>query len=85
MVPRIEIKTKGVISPEILIDGKKIDKVRSLKLEMLPGKLPILSLDFVASDLYLESDFLPALPDVFMDYYTRKPPSQSEGGAEGQG
>ena len=76
MVPRIEISTKGMRS-EVSIDGHKLDKVRSVRFEHDAGTLPVLSIDFVAADLYLDGEFVPALPEPFGNWYTEKAPSET--------
>lgn len=70
-LPRIELKTSG-IQTEVFIDGERLEKVRSVRLEHRAGELPILSVDYVAADLYLDGHMLPALPEHFRPYYEHK-------------
>lgn len=80
MVPRIELKVKG-IHTEVIIDGKPLEKVRSVCFIHKSGELPVLSVDFAAADLYMDGEFVPSLPEVFRPYYKHKetPASESEG------
>ncbi len=82
-LPRIELKTGG-IQTEVFIDGKRLEKVRSVRFEHRAGELPILSVDYVAADLYLDGHMLPALPEHFRPYYEQKEAPTPKGeGAEG--
>lgn len=75
ILPRIEVKTSGVNS-EVFIDGAKIEKVRAIYFTHTPGKLPMMSLDFAAADLYLDGQFVPALPKPFDNWYKAKTPPE---------
>lgn len=75
IIPRIEVKTSGVNS-EVFIDGAKIEKVRAIHFTHTPGEFPMISLDFVASDLYLDGQFVPALPKPFEQWYKEKTPPE---------
>ena len=54
-IPKIEIRQKG-IRARILIDGKELRGVRGFSIEQKGGQTPTLR--------------LPALPDVFKEWYT---------------
>jgi hypothetical protein len=55
--PKIEIKTDGSIS-QIYVDGKKLDGVRSYKLEQTVNGIPILTLDLNAFDVSVDGQML---------------------------
>lgn len=55
--PKIEIKTDGSIS-QIYVDGKKLDGVRSYKLEQAVNGIPILTLDLNAFDVSVDGQML---------------------------
>lgn len=55
--PKIEIKTDGSIS-QIYVDGKKLDGVRSYKLEQTVNGIPILTLDLNAFDASVDGQML---------------------------
>ncbi len=71
-IPKVEIKNRG-ITTKIFIDGQEIDHVRSVHFSHeAGGELPVLSIQFVAADLYLDGEFVPALPEPFDKWYERK-------------
>lgn len=74
--PHIEIKQDG-ITTEIFIDGKKLNGVRKIGFEYENKNcLPILKLDFLATDLAIDGQFIPELPEIFIDFYKRKEPTE---------
>lgn len=79
MIPRIEIKTKG-INAQVLVNGEELQNVRSIRFSQNAGELPIVSVDYVAADLYLDGEFVPALPHPFEEWYQHKeaPPCEGE-------
>lgn len=79
MVPKIEIKTKGINS-KVCVDGEELHGVRAVHFSHEAGKPPIMSVDYVAADLYLDGEFVPALPHPFEEWYEHKeaPPCEGE-------
>lgn len=75
MIPKIEIRTNGVTS-DVFIDGAKINNVRAVRFSHNGGDIPLMSLEFVAADLYLDGEFVPALPKPFDKWYKAKTPPE---------
>ena len=68
-IPKIEIRQKG-IRARILIDGKELRGVRGFSIEQKGGQTPTLRLDLLAADMTVDAACIPALPDVFKEWYT---------------
>jgi len=79
MVPRIEVKTKGLNS-RVYVNGQELHGVRTVHFTHEAGKLPVMSVDYVAADLYLDGEFVPTLPHPFDKWYEHKktPPCDDE-------
>lgn len=75
MTPKIEVKTKG-IETKIFIDGQEMKKVRAIHFTHEAREIPVLSLEFVGADLYLDGEFVPALPAPFENWYKAKTPPE---------
>lgn len=59
MYSKIEIKSKGktpTVLTEVLIDGKPIKGIRSLKFQVYPNSVPILTLEVNALDVSIDSE-----------------------------
>lgn len=68
-IPKIEIRQKG-IQTRILIDGKELRGVRGFSITQKGGQTPTLRLDLLATDMTIDTACIPALPDVFKNWYT---------------
>ena len=69
--PNIVIKTKG-IHAEIFLDGQKIPCVRGYTITHDAANLPVLQISLPATDVTLEGDAMPALPDPYKNFYVSK-------------
>lgn len=69
--PSILIKTDGMKS-EVFVDGKKIEGVIALRFfhdNRENRGTPILQIDLFASNVTLDAEMLPALPEPFNGFY----------------
>lgn len=68
-MPKIEIKTEG-IKGRILVDEKEVPGVRGYSIIHTAGSIPIVQLDLMGADLSIDGDgFIPALPEIFKEFY----------------
>ena len=71
-IPHIEIKQDGIVT-EVFIDGKKVDGVRKISFEREQSNdVPVLKMEFLASDMKINSTIVPDLPDVLKPFYELK-------------
>jgi hypothetical protein len=69
--PKIEISTDG-INAVVRIDGNNVsDKITGYKLRHTAGNIPVLSIDFIATNLTVDGKMVPELPDVLKPFYKR--------------
>lgn len=73
----ILIKTSG-IKTELFIDGKKVNKVRKIAFEKKAGEAPVVCVDLVATDMEIDGELIPELPEVFKPFYTLKEPPEDD-------
>lgn len=71
----ILIKTSG-IKTELFIDGKKVNKVRKIAFEKKAGEAPVVCVDLLATDMEIDGELIPELPEIFKPFYTLKDPSE---------
>lgn len=65
----VKITSDGIIGA-VFVDGVKVPDVRGYSLEHNAGKLPVLKLDMLASEITFDGDgFVPALPEMFRPFY----------------
>ena len=69
--PNIVIKTNG-INAKLFLDGKEIPCVRGYTIKHDAANLPVLQISLLATDVTLEGDMLPALPEAYRDFYVSK-------------
>lgn len=67
-IPRVVIK-ETPNGTEISINGKVVEGVQKYSVEHKGGELPVLHLYLVASNMELNEKMVPALPEVFKDFY----------------
>lgn len=68
-VPHIEIKIDGV-NTKMLIDGKELKGVRSYCLSHdSETKVPVLKINLLATDLSLDANMIPTLPEAYQEHY----------------
>lgn len=70
--PEITIRTNGITGTEILVDGKKLDGVTGFRFSQSYKEnsgLPILQVDMKATNVSLDAQMLPALPEPFNGHY----------------
>ena len=70
--PEITIRTNGITGTEILVDGKKLDGVTGFRFSQSYREnsgLPILQIDMKATNVSLDAQMLPALPEPFNGHY----------------
>lgn len=70
--PEITIRTNGITGTEILVDGKKLDGVTGFRFSQSYKEnsgLPILQIDLKATNVSLDTQMLPALPEPFNEHY----------------
>lgn len=72
--PKIEIKVEGTKS-RIYIDGVMVKSVRGYSLTHSASSrdVPVLKMELEACNCTVDGEFLPALPDIFKDFYEPKP------------
>ena len=68
IIPRVVIK-ETINGTEISINGKVVEGVQKYSVEHEGGKLPVLHLYLIAANMELNEKMIPALPDVFKDFY----------------
>ena len=66
--PHIVIKTDWV-STEIFVNGKRLERVKKVSFSKDGMNMPVLSIDLVATDVTIDSNVIPELPEVFRGYY----------------
>ncbi len=69
--PNIVIKTNG-IHAKLYLNGKELLYVRGYSITHDAANLPVLQISLTATDVTLEGDMLPALPEPYKDYYVSK-------------
>ncbi|MCI9357785.1 MAG: hypothetical protein HFH59_09640 [Lachnospiraceae bacterium] len=70
--PEITIRTNGIAGTEILVDGKKLDGVTGFRFSQSYKEnsgLPILQIDLMATNVGLDTQMLPELPEPFNGHY----------------
>lgn len=73
--PEICIKTKGISGTEIYINGEKLEGVTGFRFSQSfkeNSGLPTLQIDLKATNVTLETEMLPALPEPFANFYASK-------------
>ena len=83
--PEIVIKTDGPRT-KIFVDGKKLEGVKGYRLTQdvrENNSLPVLQIDLAATNLTLETECIPELPDMYKPFYCIKHTDQySSSGAD---
>ena len=72
-VPKIKIKTDGVMGTEITVNGVKLKGVRGFRFKQRAGELPVLQIDMQATDIDMDTTAIPQLPYPFTEFYVEKP------------
>lgn len=73
----ILIKTSG-IRTELFIDGKKVDGMRKITFEKKAGEVPVVCVDLKATDMEIDGELIPELPEVFKPFYILKETSEDD-------
>ncbi len=72
-VPHIKITTgNNCCSTEVFIDGKKVKGVRKVSFCKKAGTIPTLQMELLATDMEIDAEVIPALPEVFRPFYCKK-------------
>lgn len=70
--PKIEIKTDGIGKTKVVVNGKELEGVIGIKFSQSYKEnsgLPILQIDMKATNVSLDANILPALPEPFKGMY----------------
>ncbi|MDD3137715.1 MAG: hypothetical protein PHX08_01920 [Lachnospiraceae bacterium] len=68
----IKVKTDGV-KTNVYIDGVEVTGVRAITFcHEECGKVPVLKIHLNASDLELDAEMIPELPDAFKAFYEKR-------------
>lgn len=74
--PHIEINQNGAIA-EIFIDGKKLNGVRKIGFEYeCKNHAPVLKLELLATDMTIDTQVIPELPEVYKGFYKKIEPTE---------
>lgn len=74
--PHIEINQDG-ITAEIFIDGKKLNGVRKIGFEYeCKNHVPVLKLELLATDMSIDTQVIPELPEVYKGFYKKIEPTE---------
>lgn len=67
---KIEIINRGMLT-HLYLNGKEIEDVISVSFEHNGGIMPTLKIQ-LHSDVKIDTDVLPDLPDIYKKYYVKK-------------
>ncbi len=69
--PHIEIKQEGMTA-NVFIDGQKVNGVRKINFEYeCTNCIPVLQLEFLATDMAIDGIIAPDLPEVLKPFYKK--------------
>lgn len=70
LAPKVKIKTEGT-KTVLYIDGHKINGVTKINFNhSVAGEVPMLQIDINGTNLELDADFLPELPEPWKEIYS---------------
>lgn len=74
--PHIEINQSGVTA-EIFVDGEKLNGVRKICFEYeCKNHVPVLKLELLATDMTIDTQVIPELPEVYKGFYIKIEPTE---------
>lgn len=69
--PKIRIKTDG-FTAKVFVDDNELKGVRAVRFSKKGLESPVFELEMKASDVEIEANIIPALPEVFRPFYIEK-------------